>query len=312
MSKARGKSNTKQRKGPKQDAANEEAAAKRIALGYAVLSKEDSDDLLGMSAIEMESKLQAVFQLKPDTDLKEAAILDYYVGATYWCKQQGYSSLQLSGFFTVVHTLLDKIKENKASLVETFLEFRKTLVGVSADTGPDVDSGGLEFFSADEAKTISDYLHTTLFQHFKLYEFMFSESQTMEIVSSDLSVEVPVPAETPFPPPLDEGISEETYKEFLSLPTPSASENKEEESKEEAKPATPVPAVELPPEVKDLFNKLTAEDVKAIVEDVSKEMLQNLQVGVENKMRQYENTMLNRINKISVVLPEATEAVDSK
>jgi len=311
MSKARGKSTTKQRKGPKQDAANEEAAAKRIALGYAVLSKEDSDDLMGMSALEMESKLQSVFQLKPDTDLKEAAILDYYVGATYWCKQQGYNSLQLSGFFTVIHTLLDKIKENKASLVDAFLEYRKMLVGVSADTGPDVDSGGLEFFSADEAKTISDYLHTTLFQHFKLYEFMFSESQTMEIVSSDLSIEVPVPAETPFPPPLDEGISEETYKEFLSIPTPSASENKEDEPKEEAKPASP-PPVELPPEAKDLFNKLTPEDVKAIVEDVSREMLQNLQVGVENKMRQYENTMLNRINKISVVLPESAEAVETK
>ena len=35
-----------------------------------------------------------------------------------------------------------------------------------------------------------------------------------------LSVEVPPPAEIPFPPPLDEGIEEEIYKEYLSLPTP--------------------------------------------------------------------------------------------
>ena len=32
-----------------------------------------------------------------------------------------------------------------------------------------------------------------------------------------------MPANTPFPPPLDEGILETTYREFMSLPTPSAS-----------------------------------------------------------------------------------------
>lgn len=44
------------------------------------------------------------------TDLKDAAILDYYVGATYWAKQQDFSAQQLSGFFSVMHILMNKIK----------------------------------------------------------------------------------------------------------------------------------------------------------------------------------------------------------
>ncbi|XP_035826950.1 ciliary-associated calcium-binding coiled-coil protein 1 isoform X2 [Aplysia californica] len=257
-----------------------------------------------MDALEMESKLQQTFQLNPSTDLKDAAVLDYYVGATYWCKQQGYSAQQLSGFFTVAHSSLEKVKDQPDSLVDTFKEFRKMLVGISAEPGPDVESGGLEFFNADQAKSIADYLHSSLFQHFKLYEFMFHHSQSMEIVGSDLSVEVPLPAETPFPPPLDEGISESTYKEFLTIPTPSLSSTEEgKTAEEEVKPATPI-QVELPPEVEDIFNKLTPEDVRSVVEDVSSELLQSLQAGVEQKMRQYENNMLSRINKIHVVLPE--------
>ena len=43
-------------------------------------------------------------------DLKDAALLDYYTGALWWGREQGFSIEQLSGFFTLVHTLINNIK----------------------------------------------------------------------------------------------------------------------------------------------------------------------------------------------------------
>merc|ERR1711963_68176 len=152
------------------------------------------------------------------------------------------------------------------------------------------ESGGCEFFSADQARQITDYLHSSLFQHFKLYEFMFSQQQTEEIISNELTLEVPPPASLPFPPP--------------SL-TASSDENK---PLEDAPP--PPPEVKLPVEVKDLFCKLQPEDVKSVVNEVAAEVLQTLQTGVEGKIRNYEETMLKRINKMTITLPEKTEEAD--
>ena len=44
------------------------------------------------------------------TDLKAATVLDYYVAAFWWAKEQNFNVEQLSAFFTVVHTLLENIK----------------------------------------------------------------------------------------------------------------------------------------------------------------------------------------------------------
>ncbi|GFN75318.1 coiled-coil domain-containing protein 189 [Plakobranchus ocellatus] len=285
---------------------DDETSKKASALAYQVLSKQDSDELLGMSAVEMESKLLEILQLSPTTCLRDAATLDYFVGATYWAKQKDFNSEQLSGFFTVIHSLLQKIKDEQATMVDLLKDFRKNLIGIGAELSPDIESGGMEFFSVDQATAITDFLQSTLLQHYKLYEFMFTQNQWEEIVGSDLSIEVPMPANTPFPPPLDEGILETTYREYMSLPTPSSSESADgEKGDEESKAESPT--AQLPPEAADLFVKLTPDDVKNIVEEVSKELLENLQIGVESKIRGTENAFLTRINKIHNVLPEVKD-----
>jgi hypothetical protein len=50
------------------------------------------------------------FEIKdPRIDLKAAAMLDHYVGAIWWCKQQSFSAEQTSAFFTVIDTLTSNI-----------------------------------------------------------------------------------------------------------------------------------------------------------------------------------------------------------
>ena len=58
-------------------------------------------------------KLSKLMELQNcDTDLKDAALSDYYTSGFWWGKEKGYSVQQLSGFFTVLHTLMENIKGN--------------------------------------------------------------------------------------------------------------------------------------------------------------------------------------------------------
>ena len=45
-----------------------------------------------------------------ETDLCDACLLDYYVAAFWWARDQGFSAEQVSAFFTIIHTLIINLK----------------------------------------------------------------------------------------------------------------------------------------------------------------------------------------------------------
>ena len=69
-------------------------------------------------------RLKEIFKLdNNEIDLREASILDYYTSAVYWGIQQKFTAQQLSGFFSVIYTLLDNIKGKFLKLLY-FTEYR--------------------------------------------------------------------------------------------------------------------------------------------------------------------------------------------
>ena len=69
------------------------------------------------------SKLCEIFKLSNHcTDLQDAATLDYYTSAVWWGKQQSFTTQQLSGFFTMVHTLFTNVK-GKGKTIYTQYKF---------------------------------------------------------------------------------------------------------------------------------------------------------------------------------------------
>ncbi|KAL4231925.1 hypothetical protein ACF0H5_009501 [Mactra antiquata] len=200
------------------------------SLAFKILTVEQTNDLMPCDVNQIQEKLMTIFNLENYTiDLPNASILDYYTSAVYWAIQQKFTPQQLSGFFTVVHTLLENIKDKHMSMVENTIEFHKLFAGVGMD---DVKAGSLDFFSTQEAKTVTQYIYSTLFQHYKLFLFMFTHSQAEEIIGTDLDVEVAKAANVPFPPPLEEGVSEDMFKDFIATPPPSPSpEHKSRDTK---------------------------------------------------------------------------------
>ncbi|KAJ8316444.1 hypothetical protein KUTeg_006458, partial [Tegillarca granosa] len=97
------------------------------ALAYKVLSADQCKSLIALEIDQLQS-----------TDLTDASILDYYTGALWWAKEQGFTIQQMSGFFTVVHTLLDNVKEQRMPMVENLKEFKKMLIGIEPEY-PDLE-----------------------------------------------------------------------------------------------------------------------------------------------------------------------------
>lgn len=47
---------------------------------------------------------------KVETDLCEACVLDYYVGAFWWAREEGFTAEQTSAFFTIAHLVFNNLK----------------------------------------------------------------------------------------------------------------------------------------------------------------------------------------------------------
>lgn len=59
-----------------------------------------------------------------------------------------------------------------------------------------------------------------LFQHYRLYQYVFSHTQAEEIVGLDLTCELVKPADVPYPPPLTEGLPQPVWEKYIKTPPP--------------------------------------------------------------------------------------------
>ncbi|XP_052225445.1 ciliary-associated calcium-binding coiled-coil protein 1-like isoform X2 [Dreissena polymorpha] len=277
-------------KGGRKRVTLEDDEDEKDSLAFKVLTVEQTNSLMGSNVLQMQEQLKEIFSLCNYTiDLTEAATLDYYTAAVYWGVQQKFTAQQLSGFFTVVHMLLGNVKDKHMSLVENMVEFNKLFAGIGIE---DVKSTGLDFFDLPSVKSITQYMYSSLFQHYRLFLYMFTHSQAEEIIGTDLEVEVAKSASLPHPPPLEEGVTEEMHSLYIATPPPTPTPEPEEEK--------PDAAQELEDQVSqsDLFSQLTANDVREVIESVTREMLGSLQTEIGMKLQDKEAQIIQRINKI--------------
>nr|XP_002739841.1 PREDICTED: uncharacterized protein C10orf107-like isoform X1 [Saccoglossus kowalevskii] len=262
------------------------------SLAWKVLSNTQTQMLQELTVEDLEKKLAEIFKLTSNhINLNEGVLLDYYVTGFWWAKDQSFSTQQISGFITVLHTLLENIKESKMTLVDNLKEFKKMLPGIGNENS-DI-SGGLDFFDINQAKTITDYLKQTIFQHYKMYEFLCHDQREEQIVCRDLLIEVLPKADLPYPPPLDEGIDQNIYDDYIATPreTPTSQDDSGDgiDGQEDADAAN---------ETEDLLSGVTADDIKRIMDEVAQDMFGGLQAEVGKKLKDREAEIIARINKI--------------
>uniref|UniRef100_A0A8I3W365 Ciliary associated calcium binding coiled-coil 1 n=1 Tax=Callithrix jacchus TaxID=9483 RepID=A0A8I3W365_CALJA len=133
-----------------------------------------------------------------------------------------------------------------------------------------------------------------LFQHYKLYEFMFYSAREEIVIGTEQVIEVVKPAGGPFPEPLEEGISFDIYSTFIEPPTTLDREMKgldQEQGPEESQPETDTSDVD------PLFG-FTIEDVKSVLDQVTDDILICIQTEINEKLQIQEEAFNARIEKL--------------
>uniref|UniRef100_A0A8C8RN00 Ciliary associated calcium binding coiled-coil 1 n=1 Tax=Pelusios castaneus TaxID=367368 RepID=A0A8C8RN00_9SAUR len=174
------------------------------------------------------------------------------------------------------------------TLEDNIKELGRSMAGVGESHSE--KSGGLDIFSVDQAKAIINYLKISLFQHYKLYEYLFHSPREELVIGDENVIELVKPADTLFPAPLEEGISYDIYSSFFALPTTS------EEANRECQPEGPQPE----PESLDVdpVAGFTIEDVKSVLGQITSEIIGSLQTEINEKLQMQEEAYTVRIDKL--------------
>ncbi|XP_063289672.1 ciliary-associated calcium-binding coiled-coil protein 1 [Pelobates fuscus] len=200
--------------GVQEDIVNE----KEDSLTFAFLSLTQVSSLLEQDVNGVQSKMEEILNFSEcQTNLKESVLVDYYVSGFWWGKERNFTSQQLAGFMELLHNLMVNLETRHVKLEENLIELSRTMTGIGKSHL--TRKGSLHFFTVEQAKDIIDYLKISLFQHYRLYEYMFKFPRDEMVICAQQVIETAKPADTPFPAPLEEGIPSAFHSKYLSPPT---------------------------------------------------------------------------------------------
>ncbi|EGW10047.1 Uncharacterized protein C10orf107-like [Cricetulus griseus] len=149
-------------------------------LSQDLLSPDQITDLLSEADMDgIQEKMKVFLNFKNlRTCLRDAILLDYYVSGFFWAKTMDFSINQHSKFMTLLDLLLHNLQRDSI----------KWLGEVMAEIGPNHSQKNQELhvFDVKEANAIIDYLKTSLFQHYRLYEFMFYSTREEIVIGTEV------------------------------------------------------------------------------------------------------------------------------
>ncbi|KAI4529399.1 hypothetical protein MG293_020647 [Ovis ammon polii] len=280
------------------------------------LSVAQITEILAEDVDGVQQKLEKFLNFKNlQTCLKEASLLDYYVSGFLWARGMDFSVIQYSKFMTLLDMLLHNLRTLHMSLEDSI----KWLGEVMAEIGPSHKNEKWNIFDVKQANAIVDYLKISLFQHYKLYEFLFFSAREEIVIGTEFYnigphtnlssvfkfdyeaslkglqlIEVVNPADHPFPDPLEEGISFDVYSTFIEPPPPLDMEIKglnQEQGPEESQP-------EADTSETDLLVGFTIEEIKSVLDQVTDDILISIQTEINEKLQIQEEAFNARIEKL--------------
>ncbi|OCT71499.1 ciliary-associated calcium-binding coiled-coil protein 1 [Xenopus laevis] len=260
-----------------------------------ILSITQINSLLEQDVAGVQRKMEEFLHFKElQTNLKEAILLDYYVDGFCWGKEMSFTSEQLADFMGLLYLLLDNLETKKMSLEENLKDLGRLLTGIG-QSHPG-KKGIFTLFSVEQAKDIISYFKISLFQHYKLYQCMFSVPRDVMVLGAENMISVVKPEPT-FPAPLEEGISSEIYSQYIAPPVAlspiTGTENTMIDQPVEGLGGNEKTADEVDP-----LSGFTVEDVKTVLNQVTTEVIGSLQAEIHEKLRVQEEALTEKIENL--------------
>uniref|UniRef100_A0A4X2JUD9 Ciliary associated calcium binding coiled-coil 1 n=1 Tax=Vombatus ursinus TaxID=29139 RepID=A0A4X2JUD9_VOMUR len=182
----------------------------------------------------------------------------------------------------------------QSSLHASLEDSIKFLGEVMAEIGPNtIEKPYMNVFNVQQANEIIDYLKMSLFQHYKLYEFLFFSPRDEIVIGTEKVIELVKSAASPFPYPLEEGMACDIYSAFIVPPPTSTLEVEDIEQILSEESQVESEATEVDP-----LANFTIEEVKTVLGQITDEVISSIQAEINEKLQMQEETFNVRIEKL--------------
>ncbi|TSK14560.1 hypothetical protein Baya_0543 [Bagarius yarrelli] len=254
---------------------------------WSCLSCENINQLMELSVDQVQLQFAERLDLKNnETCVKEASLLDYFVGGFWWAKEMSFTCQQISFIMALLQLLLDNIRDKRMTFADNFKEFTRMLLAVGkSSTSPNVNP----LFDMDQLKSITDFLSS------RLYEFLFTHPRDELLLGMERSIEIVNSSD--FIAPLEDGIPTDDLRRTPPSPAvPSDQDFDEHPEKSEEESAECEQEESL-----ETTKSFTVEDVREVLGEVTREMLGKLQEDFTEKLRIQEKTYTTRLESLKRV-----------
>ena len=256
------------------------------SLAWSVLSPSNARDLMSTSPSDIAERLASIMCLTDhDCSMQQAAELDCYVAAVWFTRENGFTIRQTAMFFTILSHLIRNYKDTRVSLNENVVELKR-LMSKSGD-----DFSQFNVFDAHQQRLVIDYITETVFQHSKLFVYLFSVEQPELVHSIDLDIEVPSLPGRMYPHPLEDAISRDLWERHVCPPgDPDVSLD------------APLVDETVDETVANSFGSLSQQHVRQVVDEVAGKVLGKFESDIKQQLNERESlyrTKLERLEKIA-------------
>ena len=203
-----------------------------------------------------------------DSEVRSDVFVDYMTNAVYFCQESNFSDEQTSAFFAMAKRTFHASKGDETTKItaEAFLNrddaykaFHNLLVQHSMEKPPE----RVKVFTKEEVKSITVFMNSTYFRHYRAYEAAFTKEQELRRLPLDVVVETPLrptplSAAKEVPRPVPVKTVEETSDEIDN-----SNDNEEVKEKEESKSEEAVEEeemIEIPEHLQEIVKKKVEEE----------------------------------------------------
>ncbi|XP_073684945.1 ciliary-associated calcium-binding coiled-coil protein 1 [Garra rufa] len=263
----------KRSKGGKADKDDTRLSEVNISFPQWELVKQDQlNILLNLPVDQVQLQFEDILNIKNhQACVKEAALLEYFISGFWWAKEMNFNSQQISFIMALLQQLLDNIKNKQSSFADNFKAFTQTVLATRQSSSTEAKANSL--FTTGQIKAITDYFKISLFQHYRLYELLFSHRREKQLLKIERCIEVINPAE--FAAPLEEGLPADLYFHYMAPPRVQTPEQAVQEPEKENIEEPGKAELEESPGNHVGFS---VEDVREVLGEMTQEMLAKLQV----------------------------------
>lgn len=224
-------------------------------------------------------------------DVKSDISLDLYTRTLQFGQKHRFTDEQLSGLLGIVKTVHEAATSQRLPVTVSFTDFKSLLLKHSVQRPP----WSIGLFTYVEMQMILQWMLQTYYQHYKLYQYAFTNRVTLSVTTRHPSDIVEAPPELQ---PLNAAITEEEHMQQQSVlqQEEAAKQKLADEERSAAEEAARLAGLRAE------YEAAIPDEIKDKVQAAVDKELEIMRSAMEAKFKEQEEKLLLQINELQVKL----------